>query len=65
MKGKGEWRRACRCEKEYNELFVCGYESELFVCDQGCINSADYVEKRFLNGKKRNETGINKPEFVQ
>ena len=50
---------------EYNELFECGYESELFARNQGCIHSADSVEKRFLNGSKQKKTGINIPEFVQ
>jgi hypothetical protein len=45
-------------------LYGC-YESELFVCNQGCIHSADSVEKCFLNGRKWDEKGINIPEFVQ
>ena len=39
VKGKGERRTARRCEQGYNELFVCGYESEW------CIYSSDSVEK--------------------
>ena len=57
-----------RCKKELyiQRAVVCGcYESELFACDQGRIHYADSVEKCFLNGSKRNETGINIPEFVQ
>ena len=63
--GKGERRRGLRCEKEYNKLFVCGYESELFVCDQRRMHSANSVEKRVLNGRKLNYSGINIPEFIQ
>ena len=35
------------------------------VFDQGCIHSVDLVENLFLNGSKRNEMGINIPEFFQ
>jgi hypothetical protein len=44
------------------ELFVCGYESALFACDQGCIHSTYSVEKHFLNGSEWNDTGKNIPE---
>ena len=37
----------------------------MFTRDQQCIHSADSVEKRFLNGIKRNETWINIPEYVE
>ena len=47
-------------------LFLCGcYESEQFACVQGCIHSADSVEKCLLDGSKRYKIGINIPEFVQ
>jgi hypothetical protein len=61
VRGKGERRRARRCEKENNELFICGYESELFAYN----HSADSVEKHFLNRSKRNKTGLNIPELVR
>ena len=38
------------------------YESERVYA---CIHSTDFVKKRFLNGSKQNETGMNMPEFVQ
>ena len=30
------------------------YESELCLCDQGCMHSADSVENRVLNGSEQN-----------
>jgi hypothetical protein len=39
--------------------------TSVFACDQGHFHSANSVEKRFLNGSKRNETGLNIPEFIQ
>ena len=72
VKGKGERRRAHRCEKElYNsqrDHAVCMWllwKWTVFECDQGCIHTGDSVEKCFLNRSKRNKTGINIPEFVQ
>jgi hypothetical protein len=64
VKGGVNARRRSKCEKEHKELFVCGcLYVAVFTCDQECIHSASSVEKRFLDGIKRNETGINIPEL--